>query len=132
MNYQNENIIDLEFSNMLNLAKEYFEEATDKKFEHHQCIVLKNKNGDIKSFSFASNSIKELINQSCDILHQENITAVSKIICMWEGEFIDVPAYQFLKELCDIEPTNKNAEILLKSSPNTHIYTTKKLSDLIE
>ena len=99
MNYQNENIIDLEFNNMLNLAKTYFKQTNNKTFEHHQCIVLKNEKHELKTFSFASDSIKELIKQSCDMLHKENITTVTKIICMWEGEFIDVPSHQFFKRI---------------------------------
>ena len=124
-------ILTPEFESMLNSAKTYFKKSESNKFEYHQCLVLKTSQGEELIYSFASNSIKDLINKSCSVLNQEKFTDITKILCMWEGGFIDLPAHQFLKELCNIDKTNKNAEILLKSSPDTCIYTTKKLSDII-
>ena len=127
--FKSETTIEAEFSNMLSLAKTYFKENTSKKFEYHQCLILRTTQGEEKVYCFACNSVKDLINQGCDAILQGKITTVQKIICMWEGEAIDVPSNQFIKTLCDVNPENKNAEILLSAGPNA--YVIKKVADII-
>ena len=126
---KNEATIGVEFNNMLSLAKEYFKTNTSKKFEYHQCLILKTTQGEEKMYSFACDSIAELINQEVVAILKEKITTIQKIICMWEGETIDVPSNRFIKTLCDVNPKNKNAEILLSAGPNA--YVTKKIADII-
>jgi hypothetical protein len=126
---KNEATIGVEFSNMLSLAKAYFNTNTSKKFEYHQCLILRTTQGEEKVYSFTCNSVKDLINQGCEAILQEKITTVEKIVCMWEGEAIDVPSNRFMKTLCEVNPENKNAEILLSAGPNA--YVTKKIADII-
>lgn len=121
-----------EFKSMLDSAKTYFKQTKSNKFEYHQCLILKNRFGEEFVYSFASDSIKELIAQCCSLVNKEKLTHITNIVCMWEGESIDVPSHQFIKELCQIDPENKEAEVLLNSSPTSHIYITKKISDIIE
>ena len=128
-NLKSETTIGTEFSNMLSLAKAYFNTSTSKKFEYHQCLILRTTQGEEKMYSFACNSVKELITQSCAALLQGKITTVQNIVCMWEGEVIDVPSQRFMKTLCDVNTENKNAEILLSAGPNA--YVTKKIADII-
>ena len=97
---KSEATIEVEFSNMLSLAKAYFNANKAKKLEYHQCLILKTTQGEEKMYSFACNSVKDLITQSCSILLQGKITTVQNIVCMWEGEAIDVPSHQFMKTLC--------------------------------
>ena len=127
----NATILPPEFENMLNQAKSYFKRSSVKNVEYHQCIILRTADGIEKIYSFACNSVKELIKQSCSMLYQENISTVTHIICMWEDESIDIPSYKFTETLCKISIENKNAKILLKSSPDTCNYIIKKLSDII-
>lgn len=126
---KNETTIGVEFSNMLSLAKSHFNTNISKKFEHHQCLILRTTQGEEKIYSFACDSVKDLIAQSCTTLLQGKISTVQNIVCMWEGQAIDVPSYQFMKTLCDMNPENKNAEILLNAGPNA--YVIKKISDII-
>lgn len=126
--FKSEATIGTEFSNMLSLAKTYFNANTSKNFEYHQCLILKTAQEE-KLYSFACNSIKDLINQGCETILQEKIPTVQKIVCMWEGEAIDVPSNRFMKTLCDVNPENKNAEILLNAGSNA--YVTKKIADII-
>lgn len=126
---RNQTTIGTEFSNMLSSAKAYFNTNTSKKFKYHQCLILRTTQGEEKIYSFACNSVKDLINQGCETILQGKITTIQKIICMWEGEAIDVPSNLFMKTLCDVNPGNKNAEILLSAGPNA--YVTKKIADII-
>lgn len=126
---KNEITIGVEFSNMLSLAEAYFNTNISKKFEYHQCLILRTTQGEEKMYSFACNSVKDLITQGCVTLLQGNLSTVQKIVCMWEDNAIDVPSHQFMKTLCDINPENKNAEILLNAGPNA--YVTKKICDII-
>ena len=127
----NKSTLTPEFENMLNLAKAYFEEAKSQKFEYHQCLVLKTAQDEELIYSFACDSIKELIEQSCSILDRKNFSNVTNIVCMWEGDSIDVPSHQFIKKLCELNPKNKEAEILLNSSPTSCVYISKKISDIL-
>lgn len=127
--FKSETTIGTEFSNMLSLAKTYFKENTSKNFEYHQCLILRTTQGEEKVYSFACNSVKDLINQGCEAILQGKSTTIQKIICMWEGEAIDVPSNRIIKTLCKVNPENKNAEILLRAGANA--YVTKKLADII-
>ena len=124
-------ILTPEFESMLISAKTYFKHTRVKSIEHHQCLILKTLDGTEKIYSFASDSIKELIDQSCSILYQKQVTTVTHILCMWEGGYVDVPSHKFITTLCEMNIENKNAEILLKSNPDSCSYKIKKLSDII-
>lgn len=126
---QNEATIGAEFRNMLSLAKAYFIKNTSEKFEYHQCLVLRTAQGEEKMFSFACDSVAELVNQECAAILKEKNTTIQKIICMWEGETIDVPSNRLIKALCDGNLENKNAEILLRAGPDA--YVTRKIADII-
>ena len=65
------------------------------------------------------------------MLYQEKITTVTHVLCMWEGNHIDVPSHKFVTTLCKINSENKDAEVLLKSSPDAIAYIAKKLSEII-
>ncbi|MBR3879403.1 MAG: hypothetical protein IKJ24_04685 [Clostridia bacterium] len=125
----NEATMEENFSNMLSLAKSYFNTNVSKGFEYHQCLILRTTLGEEKIYSFACNSVKDLITQSCATLLQGKIPTVQNIVCMWEGQNIDVPSYQLMKTLCELNPENKNAEILLSAGRDA--YVTKKVVDII-
>lgn len=128
-NVQNEATIGAEFRNMLSLAKAHFITNTSGKFEYHQCLVLRTAQGEEKMFSFACDSVAELVNQECAAILKEKNTAIQKMICMWEGETIDVPSNRLIKALCDVNLENKNTEILLRAGPDA--YVTRKIADII-
>ncbi len=128
MNEKIKQTIDPQFSKMLLMSKAYFNSNNLKEYEYHQCLVLSTVQGEEKIYSFACTSVKDLIDQSCSVLLRERITTVQKIVCMWEGGAIDVPSYQFMKTLCDINAENRKAEILLRG---LNAYVTKKISDII-
>ena len=124
-----EKITDLDFSRMLLLVENYFDTNNSiDKFEYHQCIALKTEQGD-KIYSFACDTVKELIDKSCDMLISEKISVVEKILCMWEGGFIDVPSHSFIKALCNLNDKNKETQILLRGAENTFLI--KKISNII-
>ena len=125
---EKEKIIDADFCRMLSLAENYFDTNFDKNFEYHQCIILKTEQGD-NMYSFACDTVKELIDKSCDMLISEKISVVEKVVCMWEGGFIDVPSHSFMKVLCDLNDKNKDTQILLRGAENT--YHIKKISNII-
>lgn len=129
---KNEKTIESEFDAMLSLAKGYFETNYYKKYEFHQCLVLSAEQGEPQIYSLYSDSIKELIDQGCAILAQlekEGVTVIKKIVCMWEGNAIDVPSFQFMKKLCELNPENKKTKVLLNAGGGA--YTTKKIADMI-
>ena len=116
-------ITDADFYNMLSLAENYFDTNEFESYEYHQCLILKTKQGE-RIYSFNCNSVNDLIEQSCNAIINEKIGVVEKIVCMWSGEMLDVPSGRFMSTLCEIDPNNKNAEVLLKSS-------VKKISEII-
>ena len=117
-------ITDADFYNMLSLAENYFDTNEFESYEYHQCLILKTKQGE-RIYSFNCNSVNDLIEQSCNAIINEKIGVVEKIVCMWSGEMLDVPSGRFMSTLCEIDPNNKNAEVLLKSS-------VKKISEIIK
>ena len=121
--------IGVDFCRMLSLAEKYFDTNNSiGKFEYHQCLVLKTEQGD-KIYSFACDTVKALIDKSCDMLISEKISVVEKIVCMWEGGFIDVPSHGFIKALCNLNDKNKETQILLQGKENT--FHIKKISNII-
>ena len=127
---EKEKIIDADFCRMLSLAKRYFDiNNSIGKFEDHQCLVLKTEQREMV-YSFACDSVKELVDKSCDVLTNEKIRAVHKIVCMWEGGGIDSPAYRFMKALCELNSENKNAQILLNAGNGE--YVIKRICDIIK
>ena len=116
-------ITDADFYNMLSLAENYFDTNEFESYEYHQCLILKTNQGE-RIYSFNCNSVNDLIEQSCNAIINEKIGVVEKIVCMWSGEMLDVPSGRFMSTLCEIDPNNKNAEVLLKSS-------VKKISEII-
>ena len=124
-----EKITDSDFSRMLLSAENYFDINCIGTFEYHQCIVLKTEQGD-KIYSFASNSVKEMVDKSCYVLTNEKISAVHKIVCMWEGGGIDSPACRFMTTLCELNGENKNAQILLNAGNGE--YVIKRICDIIK
>lgn len=117
------NIANVEFDDMLSLAKESLKSNTDKS-EYTQCIVMRTAQGENKLYAFSCNTVGELLEQSCSAILKDNILIVKKLLCMWSGEILDVPSGRFMSTLCEIDPNNKNAEVLLKSS-------VKKISEII-
>ena len=124
----NKKIIDEEFYRLFLLAENYFATTCVGGFEYHQCLSLKTEQGE-QIYSFIGNTVKELIEQSCNMLEREKITVVEKIVCMWEGGAIDVPAHNFLKILYSLNDKNKETQILLRGAENT--YHIKKISNII-
>ncbi len=110
----NETAIPKEFENMYTLAKAYFNSANCGEYEYHQCLVLQTNDGD-KIFSFCCDEVEDLVNQNVAVLDRGKITAVQKILCMWEGGTVDVPSGKFMKKLCGINSENKKAQVLLKT-----------------
>ena len=126
---EKEKIIHADFFQMLALAEKYFDTSSCGNSEYHQCLVLKTEQG-YKIYSFACDAVKELVGQCCDMLTTEKINVVEKIVCMWEGGAIDVPAHQFVIALCELNDENKNAQIFLSAGNGS--YTIKRLSDVIK
>ena len=42
-------------------------------------------------------------------------TEVGRIVCLWDGGPLDISSYYFRKKLCDLNESNKNAEMLLEA-----------------
>ena len=42
-------------------------------------------------------------------------TEVGRIVCLWDGGARDSSSYYFRKKLCDLNESNKNAEMLLEA-----------------
>ena len=125
----NQTTMDPIFSKMLSMAKEYFSSNSLKNYEFHQCFVLSTIQDEYKIFSLSCNSVEELIDQSCSILLQGKVTTIKKIVCMWEGYAIEIPSYQFMKKLCELNTENKKAQILL--GVGTDSYVSKRIVDII-
>ncbi len=135
MSKKNENknltTVDPHFDKMISMAKEYFASSKLEKYEYHQCIVLNTVEGEDKIYSYYSDSVKELVSKCCLILSQEKMPIISKIVCMFEGGAIGTPAYQFMKNLCELNIENKKAEVLLSGYPLRNTYHTKRIVDMI-
>ncbi len=128
---KNPTIVDPHFDKMISMAKEYFASNSPKKYEYHQCIVLNTVEGEDKIYSYYSDSVKELVSKCCSILSQEKMPIISKIVCMFEGGFVEIPPYYFMKELCELNIENKKAEVLLSTSPLHNTYHAKRIVDII-
>ena len=130
--FKNEKTIESEFTAMLFSAKSYFETENHKNYEYHQCLVLTTVQGEQMIYPVSSDSAEMLINQQCSIiseLEKEGKTAIQKMICMWKGNDVDVPSFQFMKKLCELNPENKETEVLL--SAGNEAYVTRKINDVI-
>ena len=126
---ENQTAINSEFVNMICLAETYFNTSDLKNYEYHQCVVLRTNDGKETVYSFACNSVEDLIDQSCSVLSQDRKISVQKIVCMWDGGALDVPCHKFMEKLCDISAENKRAEILLSSHPGA--YSVKRICDIV-
>ena len=124
-----EKITDPDFCKLLSLAEKYFDANNIEGLEYHQCLALKTEQREMV-YSFACDSVKELVDKSCDVLTNEKISAVHKIVCMWEGGGIDSPAYRFMTTLCELNGENKNAQILLNAGNGEYII--KRICDIIK
>ena len=130
--FNNEKTIQTEFSKMLSVAKSHFKTYGQKKRGLHQFLILCTSQGEYITCPINVDSVELLKSEECTILsnlEQSYGNTVVKIVCMWEGETIDVPSYKFMQMLCDINPDNKNAEILLSAGQDA--YVTKKIAEII-
>lgn len=66
---------------------------------------------------------------SCAASFPEVPESIRKIVCIWEGGSVDLPAFLLRKKLCEVNPENKNAEILLTAAGG--VATVRKISDTI-
>ncbi len=130
-NFKNQATVDPHFDKMLSMAEEYFALSKLEKYEYHQCIVLNTVEGEDKIYSFYSDSTKELVGKCCSVLSQEKMPTISKIVCMFEGGFVEVPSGDFMKKLCELNIENKEAEVLLSGYPLQNAYHTKRIVDMI-
>ena len=122
-------VVDPEFQILLSAAEAYFESYDGGRYEYHQCLVLCTASGEQKVYSFRSDSVSELIAMSCAASFPEAPESIRKIVCIWEGGSVDLPAFLLRKKLCEVNPENKNAEILLTAAGG--VATVRKISDTI-
>ena len=130
--FSNETTIQSEFGAMLSAAKSYFETYNQKKYEFHQCLILCTAQGEHITYPVISSSVDLLKTQECTIvsnLKKSGKVVIKKLVCMWEGEMLDVPSHQFMTMLCELNAENKKTEILLRAGTNA--YVTKKVADII-
>lgn len=127
--FKNEATIEPEFKTMLSLVQTYFKTHDMKQYKYHQCLVLSTDEGKEKLYSFYSDSVNKLVTQSCSVISSKETATIKRIVCMWDDGGIEVPAFQFMKKLCEINLENRNAEVLL--SAGSGAYITKKIVDII-
>ena len=131
--FYNKTTVESEWGAMLSLAKAYFESRNQKKSEYHQCLVLTTANSEQMVCPIAANSVDTLKSEACSyiesLLKEYNNNTIKKIICMWENNTIDVPSWDFMKKICEINKENRNAIVLLNAG--TDIYIAKKIVDII-
>ncbi len=131
--FYNKTTIESEWGAMLSSAKLYFESHNQKKYEFHQCLVLTTANGEQMVCPITADSVDALKSQACSniesLQEKYNNNTIKKILCMWENKTIDVPSFDFMKKLCELNKENRNAVVLL--SAGTDIYLTKQTADII-
>lgn len=131
--FYNKTTVESEWGTMLSLAKAYFESYNQKKYEYHQCLVLTTANSKQMICPITANSVDTLKREACSciesLLKEYNNNTIKKIICMWENNTIDVPAFDFMKRICEINKENRNAIVLLNAG--TDIYVARKIVDII-
>ncbi len=128
--FYNKTSIGLEWTEMLSIAKSYFDTHNQKKYNYHQCIVLYMDNGEQIVYPIAVNSVDDLIQESSRLIGRlkrckNNI--IKRIICMWDDYSIDVTAFEFRKKICEMNKENEKAFILL--SGGADIYHAKQIAD---
>ncbi len=124
------NSLDCDFAALLSLAEERLGTADGKQHEYCQSVALLTAQGQQVTRAFCSDSVEALVEQNCALLSQlksEEQTQIKKVVFMWAGGSVDVPSFQFRKEMCTLDPENNKTEILLRA---LHGYVIKKVSDL--
>lgn len=118
---------------MLSAARSYFESRERKKHVYHQCLVLSAADGKMTVCSGAADSVDALKSQELSDIERSaeryRDCAIRKIVCMWEGETVDAPSSDFMKNLCEVNAENRNAVVLL--SAGADVYTEKRIADMI-
>lgn len=127
-NLANNPTIDADFREMIDCALAYFAAQSQSKQTCHQCVVLKTAADEHTLFPFSASSVEELIEQSTAMFTEHTVPTVQKLICMWEGGALDVPCRAFTRMLCEMDPQNKQAKILLCTGQDS--YSEKTLADL--
>ena len=126
-----DNVIDKEFELMLSMARTYFDTAPKKQYNHHQLLVLSNDSQRL-SYPLYSDNVEGIVEQGHQLisrLKREGFSSITKIACMWEGYSVDTPSHEFMKGLCELDPKNRQTQILLKGFSGK--YNAKKISDII-
>lgn len=103
------------FNKMSAIAKESLEEA--KKQQYTQSIVLLTSCGG-EYCSVITNALSAEKTDEADLIERliaANDTCVSSILCMWGDGNIDIPSFAFRKILCELNPDNLNAGILVNT-----------------
>lgn len=131
--FYNKTTVESEWGSMLSSAKLYFESHNQKEYEYHQCLVLNTADGEQIVCPIAADCVDTLKSQACanidSLIDKYKNNTIKKIICMWENKTVDVPAFDFMKKLCEINAENKKATVLL--SGGIDIYHTKRVDDII-
>ncbi len=131
--FYNKTNVKSEWGAMLSSAKLYFESHDQNKYDYHQSLVLNTANGEQILCPIVADCVDTLKSQACSniesLIKKYNNNIIKKIVCMWENKTIDVPSFDFMKKLCEINKENRNAVVLL--SAGADVYLTKQIVDII-
>ena len=125
-------MIETEFSTMLSLAKEQLHSTSAQGKKYCQCLVLKTANGAHITTLLCADTADALIDQQCAILSAPEMgetRIITKLVCMWDGESLDVTSHAFMKALCAAHEENRRAEILLSAGADA--YVTKTVAAIV-
>ncbi len=128
--FYNKTSISLEWTEMLSIAKSYFDTHNQNKYNYHQCVVLYMDDGEQIVYPIAVNSVDDLLQESSrlvETLKRRSNNNIKRIICMWDDYSIDVTDFAFRKKICELNKENEKAFILL--SGGADIYHAKQIAD---
>ncbi len=109
----NEDSIHAEFGSMIKETADLL-----KSIENHnnkQVIAVRIANGKIYKAVVDQTSASDADREEQKLLDAiGDNDAVTQLICCWSGGCFDVPSYNFRKKLCELNPNNESALMLLQ------------------
>jgi hypothetical protein len=95
-------------------------------FEKKQILILQTTDNKIHKaivdYSFASDS--DAAEQAVINIIEKN--TIIRLVCCWADGAFDVPSYNFRKKLCELNPNNETAQMLLNGE---HTFILKTIRD---
>ncbi len=102
-----------DFAHLFEIAKADLRKVTPEQYT--QAVAFETASGNVYHAVIVNALTEEHLDEKAllEQMKAQNDTQIVKIVCLWEGEQLDMPSYAFKMLICEMDAQNKDAQMLL-------------------